>query len=533
MRRWNILMMAVVCLLGLLGPGTRTVQAAARPEYLKSVTYFGDEWPINYWGSEDKDMDANFERIVADGFNSIILVIPWREFHPNTVSEVFNEAAFSRLNQVMDCAEKHGLWVSLRIGYLWDYYGESEVPPRYAELTKRGSSARNAWLEYCQRLYQTASSYSNFHSGFITWEDLWDYIYNLDRDLSKAERQKMAGECGYTEFLSSRYSLEAVQDWYGVQFSNFGEVYLPYGTHPSAALFYEYYDQFLLELLHESQTVFPGLSLEIRADGDVVYDASGGFSYYSHAATYACGSAPYSALMYSVSMGQENTGNYISADTALQAMRTNLERMYARSGKRFFVEQLLYMDSTEAFSHNTQIEDAQVGDFVRRLAPVLTERTMGYGLWVYRNYVNNCVYNGQFGLGETGWDFTGTSEVVERNGTRMASVSPSGSISQRLTGRLSDGDKIYVSLHGETSGAVYVKVEIGNVDKNIHVVGSGDFVVEFPFQGRYDIRIRADRQAYVDDIRVFTYEQKGRIYDRSGNELDLAEDFRTLNRELP
>ena len=147
----------------------------------------------------------------------------------------------------------------------------------------------------------------------------------------------MAGECGYTEFLSSRYSLEAVQDWYGVQFSNFGEVYLPYGTHPSAALFYEYYDQFLLELLHESLTVFPGLSLEIRADGDVVYDASGGFSYYSHAATYACGSAPYSALMYSVSMGQENTGNYISADTALQAMRTNLERMYARSGKRFLL----------------------------------------------------------------------------------------------------------------------------------------------------------------------------------------------------
>ena len=80
---------------------------------------------------------------------------------------------------------------------------------------------------------------------------------------------------------------------------------------------------------------------------------------------------------------------------------------------------------------------------------------------------------------------------------------------------------------------MYVKVEIGNVEKNIHVVGSGDFVVEFPFQGRYDIRIRADRQAYVDDIRVFTYEQKGRIYDRSGNELDLAEDFRTLNRELP
>lgn len=56
------------------------------------------------------------------------------------------------------------------------------------------------------------------------------------------------------------------------------------------------------------------------------------------------------------------------------------------------------MDSTEAFSHNTQVEDEQVGEFVRNLAPVLSGRTNGYGLWVYRNYVNNAVYNSQFAL---------------------------------------------------------------------------------------------------------------------------------------
>lgn len=32
-------------------PELRMEAQAAFPEYLKSVTYFGDAWPINYWGN--------------------------------------------------------------------------------------------------------------------------------------------------------------------------------------------------------------------------------------------------------------------------------------------------------------------------------------------------------------------------------------------------------------------------------------------------------------------------------------------------
>ena len=44
-------------------PELRMEAQAAFPEYLKSVTYFGDAWPINYWGTEDDNMGANFARI--------------------------------------------------------------------------------------------------------------------------------------------------------------------------------------------------------------------------------------------------------------------------------------------------------------------------------------------------------------------------------------------------------------------------------------------------------------------------------------
>lgn len=53
-----------------------------KPAYLKSVTYFGDEWVLNFWNSETDHLEKDLEQIREDGFNSIILVVPWREFQP-------------------------------------------------------------------------------------------------------------------------------------------------------------------------------------------------------------------------------------------------------------------------------------------------------------------------------------------------------------------------------------------------------------------------------------------------------------------
>lgn len=526
----KIAAMAMVFLVGAGCLFSVPAYGAQKPEYLKSVTYFGDEWPINYWNSEDSRMEENLRKIAADGFNSIILVVPWREFQPNTVNMYFNEAAFERLDEVMDCAERNGLWVVLRVGYTWDYYGTAEIPARYDSVTQKGSEDWYGWRDYARRLYETASAHSNFHSGFITWEDFWNYIWNMDRELSMSLRIRMAKQSGFTAYLRGKYTLEEVNDWYGGRFKTFDEVYLPYGDHPSAELFYEYYDQYLMEFLQETQQVFPGLSMEVRADGDRVYTGEDTFTYYSHSATYSCEGAPYSALMYSVSMGQKNENDRITADTALKTMQRNLRSLYEASGKRFYVEQLLYMDSTEAYSSNTQIREDQVDDFVRSLAPVLLETTSGYGLWVYRNYVNNCVYNSQFGLGKEGWSFSGTSTVEERNGTKMAVINSNSAITQNITGRLPGNDKLYVDFHAESDYAgADVKVQVGNLEKRVHLTGANTYTLEFPWQDQYNISITGDKKIYVDDVRVYTYEQDGRIYERNGAEGDLAGDFRVLN----
>ena len=99
-------------------------------------------------------MESNMEKIAEDGFNSIILVVPWREFQPNTISETYNENAFKRLDEVMDCADRHGLLVVLRLGYSWDYYGSYELPKRFANVVAKNSADRHAWLEYSKKIYE-------------------------------------------------------------------------------------------------------------------------------------------------------------------------------------------------------------------------------------------------------------------------------------------------------------------------------------------------------------------------------------------
>ncbi len=530
----KIATLAMIGLMGVSSLFSQTAYASEKPAYLKSVTYFGDEWPINYWGSEDKDMAANFAKIKADGFNSIILVVPWREFQPAENGKEFNEAAFERLNQVMHCAAEYDLWVVLRIGYTWDYYGRAELPERFTGILNETGDDRYMWLRYCEEIYKTVSAHPNFHSGFITWEDFWDFVHNMGRDVAKSRRKTMAWTSGYQDYLREHYTLNEISRRYGETFSSFTEVYLPYRDMEAAELFYEFYDRMLNKFLADSQTKFPGLSMEVRADGDPVYRKDGSMYYYSHDITYPCDGAEYSALMYSVSMGQINEGNRISAAQALASMNHNMNWFTSKSGKKFFAEQLLYMDSTEQFSYNTQILEDETDDFVRELAPILQQTTMGYGLWVYRNYVNNCVYNGQFGLGTTGWKFHRNSAVEDVNGVKMAHLGKSGIITQELNGRMTGGPSIHVELYAapEFQGAD-LTVELGEAKQEIKVTEAGTYKIQFPWSRDHRLRITAGDGVFLDDIRVYTYEQFGRIYDKEGNEQDLADDFRILNSRLP
>ena len=59
----------------------------------------------------------------------------------------------------MKCADDHGLMVTLRIGYCWDYSGEASLPERYAGVVQDGSNDRKMWIDYCKTIYDRVSDY--------------------------------------------------------------------------------------------------------------------------------------------------------------------------------------------------------------------------------------------------------------------------------------------------------------------------------------------------------------------------------------
>ena len=89
-------------------------ETVASSGQLKSVTYVSDAWVINFWNTESDHMEEELAQIAADGFNSIVLVIPWREFQPETEPVYYNNYAFEKLDRVMQAAQVQGLQVMLR-----------------------------------------------------------------------------------------------------------------------------------------------------------------------------------------------------------------------------------------------------------------------------------------------------------------------------------------------------------------------------------------------------------------------------------
>ena len=124
--------------------------------YLKSATYYSDDWVINFWNSESSHMDEELKQIREDGFNSIILVVPWREFQPSMAPEHYNDYAWEKFDRVMKAAKAQDLKVMLRVGYTWDYYSSENVLARYEKLLY-DSETKKAWLHYAKRLYEKAS----------------------------------------------------------------------------------------------------------------------------------------------------------------------------------------------------------------------------------------------------------------------------------------------------------------------------------------------------------------------------------------
>ena len=72
-----------------------------------------------------------------------------------------------------------------------------------------------------------------------------------------------------------KYTLAELSGLYQEEITSLDGLYLPGRESPARKVFFEFYNQFLNQRLEESQQVFPGLSFEVRLDGDQIHQADG------------------------------------------------------------------------------------------------------------------------------------------------------------------------------------------------------------------------------------------------------------------
>lgn len=511
------------------------IRSEAAPSYLKAATYVSDAWVSNFWNSESDHMDEELAQIAADGFNSIVLVVPWREFQPGVLPVSYNRYAFQKLDKVMNAANAHGLMVELRVGYVWDYYNDDVVTGRFRDLLK-DPSTRAAWLAYAKQIYRTASAHSNFYGGFMTWEDFWNYVEDAANLGKGGNSRNAAKECGYQTWLKKHYSLKQVNEYYqpAEKFTSYDNVYIPARKEYAYKLFYEFYDDFLNDLLEDTQKVFPNLSMEVRLDVDPV-DAQDGNGQVgaSHYGTFPCADAGYTSLMYSVSMGH-GFGDVLSTQEAIKTMNEQLSLVRANNvGKPVFIDQLLYMDATEGFEQNARLAESHRGAFLTGIPDTLRAHTNGYAVWTYRNYTNNPVYNHQFALGTRGWNVTNGS-VMERNGSSQLLLQSGGSLAQKVGHRIGgrtthDG---HVRFTADSDEPAVLTVKLGSMSQTVEVNGPKQYDLNLGRKGFYEVSFETDGDVYLDNIHVYNFVQDGQLRDIDGNELSCMGAMRTLNASM-
>lgn len=507
-------------------------------EFWKSVHYFSDEWPINFWNSEMIFLSKELSQIKEDGFNSIILVIPWREFQPGLNPVTYNNYAFDNLNKVMSEASKLDLGVFVRIGYTWDLLdsNENDVSERFYQIMG-DNNVKKAWMCYAERLYTELSNYSNFKGGFITWEDFWNVSYLPGKIGGKEESINEAKFTGYQNYLSENYTLEEINGIYKKKYGSFEEILIPDKTDPMMQTWYEFYDMFLIHLLEETQTVFKNLSMEIRNDWDIIYDSDGNQKWYSHEITYKCGNADFTSAMYGIPQGSENKGEELTADEAAKLTKSILKSISdANSGKDIYIEQFLYYDNTPKFSMNAKLKADDIGTYLENIDCVLKEYGCGYGLWVYRNYKTNLLYNPHFALGLSGWH-------VENNNVKVKTVNENKILYLPAMERLSQNipslrnhfslSKYFVEMDISSEFEGELTIALGNLEQMIHFnTGERHIKISFDNPSNYDFSILSTQNILVDNIKVYNMVQDGLLYDADGNELDQIKSIRILNEKL-
>lgn len=513
------------------------VCVSAQAQYIKAVNYFGSAWPVNYWNSDISGADKDFDQIKADGFNSIIISVPWGEFQPGLNPVKFNENAFVLLDKICGKAKSKDLNVFMRVSYLHDMYPGVEMPgSQRFDALMAGDALLPAWKQYLRKIATTTKSCSS--GAFISWEDYWHSIENLGASGGGPDALAAAKKFGLEKWLAQNadddFKKSRVEE-----LRRLGGYQVPARNTPDFKWVFAWFDdQLIRRLMPALKESIPNATIEARVDSDPIYKNKDVADWYSHDRTYSVDSSKYLMTYWAPAMGAKNIGDKESAKKVLERFSYINKKISSATKNKIFIGQFLYQDSTPSASRNTVIDPVEIKNFFSEVPSLLLSQTTGYALWGHRDYEANLLFNSAFEFGALGWDLASGARIVKSRSGSAVKLDKGSKIFQDISSSRDHFVKSAkkVIFRASVSGAGELSVGYANTVKVVKLSGQSVQLLELEFpvaKGDSSLQISSDSGVIeIDSIYLYSYVQAGDFRDPQGKPGKLFDEIKGLNEAL-
>jgi hypothetical protein len=504
--------------------------------YLKGAHWFGEAWAVNFWNTRLLERAAeDFAALREDGFNTVVLVVPWPGFSPAMTDGSLVPQRAERLLALIDLAAEAELDVVLRVSYAWD----ASVPRsgRWLRQLWLDPGVHQAWIKHLGALWTLVQDRPNVLFGFLSWEDLW--AVEGFGEAPPERRLELAYETGYQDWLARYSTLEAVSRRYGRPFQAWHEVPVPARLEPAFGLFFDFIDYAWIERFFKpAQAVFPPLSMEIRIDSDPVWNAPGDLAYWhSHELSWDLPGAPWTTVYWAPAMGGANEGETLTPEESAERLAYLMNRLRAVTGERpIFIDQFLVEDFTPGFEMNDRLPRDQVDEFLEKARPVLERLTHGYALWTWRDYAHNAVASPDFSSRQGNWvgaidlelnDATyplRAGERLQRGFGRHEFHAPGGPESAELC--------VEAVIDGDPAPDLRVYTDQLRLRAELDTSGEGRACIDIAVSPLTTVTLEAISDLELFNVSFAGFVQPTGIRDLEGQPKPIAEAWRALNRDL-
>lgn len=475
----------------------------------------------------------NLLQLKEDGFNAIIVSMPWGEFQPYIEPISYNQDALQRLGNLCMLSKSLDIRFFIRVSYLWDYMPKVQYPTteRFYKLYNDQKTI-NAWADYLKKINEVTQNCAD--TSFISWEDYWNIIDNFKKANDKITSATLSRDSGFSDWISKEKK-EYAQS-HQEELKEHGVYLIPDKSTTDFSLVYEWFDDFIShKLMPVMAHTFKSASLEARVDDDPIYEGEKISSWYSHQKTYSVPSSEYLFTYWSLAQGAQNEGEKITPKQAIGTFDFMSNKIHTVTKNKLIIGQFLFLDNTPLASRNASLNEVDIPKFLENISSNLQEKYSGYALWTYRDYRANLLYNSNFSLGCDGWFCKKTSlKIADRK--KVILINKGSFIEQTISSERNhfgySGAITRVDIN--TSGNGDILVAVGDSKKIVSVKSDDVIKLIFPvIDGSVSFSVNGlSGQVMIKDINLYNFEQKSDVRYHNNSGSVFLNSFRQINSQM-